>query len=216
MAKTGSKKAIKKTVAPKSWALPESSLERIVGGMTETLKLVGEDPRREGLVKTPKRYAKAMEFLTSGYRKDVDTVVGDALFNEGDASSEIVVVRDIELFSLCEHHLLPFYGKAHVAYIPNGKIIGLSKIPRIVDVFARRLQVQERLTTQISEELQRILNPHGVAVIIEAYHLCMMMRGVEKQNSYTITSSMLGAFREDARTRQELLHLLGGLGGRRS
>lgn len=173
----------------------------------------GEDPAREGLKDTPSRYAKAMEFLTSGYTRNVDEIVGRALFKEG--SSELVLVRDIELFSLCEHHLLPFYGKAHVAYIPNGKIIGLSKIPRIVDVFARRLQVQERLTTQVSEELMRVLEPHGVAVIIEAFHLCMMMRGVEKQQSYTVTSSMLGVFRDNATTRAELLSLLGGLSGAR-
>jgi GTP cyclohydrolase I len=179
------------------------------------LQLLGEDVSREGLLETPRRHARAMQFLTSGYDVDIDAVVGRALFKEG--SSEIVIVRDIELFSLCEHHLLPFYGKAHVAYIPNGKIIGLSKIPRIVDAYARRLQVQERLTTQVSEELMRILDPLGVAVIIEAFHLCMMMRGVEKQNSYTITSSMLGVFRNSPTTRQELLHLLGGLrqsGGR--
>lgn len=185
--------------------------KKIVKNLRSTLELLGEDVTREGLLDTPKRYAKAMEFLTSGYKKDINKIVGKALFSEG--SSEIVIVRDIELFSLCEHHLLPFYGKAHVAYIPNGKIIGLSKIPRIVDVFARRLQVQERLTTQVSEELMKILNAQGVAVIIEAFHLCMMMRGVEKQNSYTITSSMLGVFRENETTRKELLHLLGGLGG---
>jgi GTP cyclohydrolase IA len=190
----------------------ESSSTRstIVENIRSTLKVLGEDVNREGLKDTPKRYAKAMEFLTSGYSKDVDQVVGNALFRED--SSEMVIVRDIELFSMCEHHLLPFYGKAHVAYIPNGKIIGLSKIPRIIDIFSRRLQVQERLTTQISEELKRILNPHGVAVIIEAFHLCMMMRGVEKQNSYTITSSMLGAFRDNDTTRKEFLHLLNGLG----
>lgn len=173
----------------------------------------GENPAREGLKDTPARYAKAMEFLTSGYTKNIDEIVGRALFKEG--SSELVLIRDIELFSLCEHHLLPFYGKAHIAYIPNGKIIGLSKIPRILDVFARRLQVQERLTTQISEELMRVLKPHGVAVIIEAFHLCMMMRGVEKQQSYTVTSSMLGVFRDNATTRGELLSLLGGLSGAR-
>jgi GTP cyclohydrolase I len=189
------------------------SRPEIIKNIRSTLELLGEDIHREGLIDTPKRYAKAMEFLTSGYQKDINKIVGNALFNE--SSSEIVVVRDIELFSLCEHHLLPFYGKAHVAYIPNGKIIGLSKIPRIIDVFSRRLQVQERLTTQISEELMRILKPLGVAVIIEAAHLCMMMRGVEKQNSYTITSSMLGAFRDDPTTRKELLSLLGGLGGSR-
>jgi GTP cyclohydrolase I len=178
------------------------------------LELLGEDPSREGLRDTPKRYAKALQFLTSGYEKNVEHIVGKALFKED--SSEIVIVRDIELFSLCEHHLLPFYGKAHVAYIPDGKIIGLSKIPRIVDVYARRLQVQERLTTQISEKLMEILKPHGVAVIIESFHLCMMMRGVEKQSSYTITSSMLGTFRDNSVTRGELLNLLGGLGNRRN
>ncbi len=182
----------------------------IMKHMGSILNLVGEDSTREGLLDTPKRYAKAMEFLTSGYGKSVDQIVGKALFDS--ESSELVIVRDIELFSLCEHHLLPFYGKAHVAYIPRRKIIGLSKIPRIVDVFSRRLQVQERLTGQISGELMRVLDPLGVAVIIEANHLCMMMRGVEKQNSYTITSSMLGVFRDDDKTRKELLHLLGGLG----
>jgi GTP cyclohydrolase I len=185
----------------------------VAGKVREILSLIGEDPKREGLEKTPDRYAKAMEYLTSGYEKTAKEIVGRALFTEG--SSEIVIVRDIELFSLCEHHMLPFYGKAHVAYIPNGKVIGLSKIPRLVDMFARRLQVQERLTTQISEELMEVLKPHGVAVIIEAFHLCMMMRGVEKQSSYTITSSMLGAFRDNPTTRQELLHLLGSLGTRR-
>lgn len=185
-------------------------LKEIMKNIRSTLEALGENPTREGLIDTPKRYAKTMEFLTSGYQKNIDQVVGKALYHE--SSSEIVVVRDIELFSLCEHHLLPFYGKAHVAYIPNGKIIGLSKIPRIIDVFSRRLQVQERLTTQISEELQRILNPLGVAVVIEAAHFCMMMRGVEKQNSFTITSSMLGAFRNNPTTRKELLHLLNGFG----
>jgi GTP cyclohydrolase I len=181
----------------------------VAGKMTEILKLMGEDTGREGLVDTPARYAKAMSFLTSGYSRDVDQIVGGALFES--PSEEMVIVRDIELFSLCEHHMLPFYGRAHVAYIPQGRIIGLSKIPRIVDVFARRLQVQERLTTQVSQELMRILKPQGVAVIIEAFHLCMMMRGVEKQNSYTITSSMLGVFRDNPTTRKEFLHLLGGL-----
>lgn len=189
-----------------------SGHKEIVKSIQSILNLLGENTEREGLKETPRRYAKAMEFLTSGYKKDIQTIVGKALFSED--SSEIVIIRDIELFSLCEHHILPFYGKAHVAYIPNGKIIGLSKIPRIVDVFARRLQVQERLTTQISEQLMKILEPLGVAVIIEAFHLCMMMRGVEKQNSYTITSSMLGTFRSDPTTRKELLDLLGGLGGK--
>jgi GTP cyclohydrolase I len=178
--------------------------------MRSILGLLGENPEREGLLKTPERYAKAMEFLTSGYNRDIDALVGKALFKED--SSEIVIVRDIELFSLCEHHLLPFSGKAHVAYIPRGKIIGLSKIPRIIDAFARRLQVQERLTTQVADELERILTPEGVAVVIECTHLCMMMRGVEKQNSYTITSAMRGAFRDDPTTRKELMSLLGGLG----
>ena len=191
---------------------PQDSVKRaqIVKNIRSTLSLLGEDVRREGLLRTPERYAKAMEFLTSGYTRDIDALVGQALFSEN--SSEIVIVRDIELFSLCEHHLLPFSGRAHVAYIPNGKIIGLSKIPRIVDAFSRRLQVQERLTSQIANELSRILNPLGVAVIIEASHLCMMMRGVEKQNSYTITSAMLGAFRNDPTTRKEFLSLLGALG----
>ena len=186
---------------------------KVIKNIRSTLETLGEDVKREGLKDTPKRYAKAMEFLMSGYDKSVDQMVGKALFTEN--CSEMVLVRDIELFSMCEHHLLPFYGKAHVAYIPNGKIIGLSKIPRIIDIFSRRLQVQERLTSQISEELNRILKPHGVAVIIEAFHLCMMMRGVEKQNSYTITSSMLGAFRDNDTTRKEFLHLLNGLGNTR-
>jgi GTP cyclohydrolase I len=188
-------------------------LEGITQNVKSTLQFLGEDVAREGLRDTPKRHAKALQFLTSGYHQNIDKIVGKALFSEG--SSDMVIVRDIELFSLCEHHLLPFYGKAHVAYIPNGKIIGLSKIPRIIDVYARRLQVQERLTSKIAEELQRILKPHGVAVIIEAFHLCMMMRGVEKQSSYTITSSMHGVFRDDATTRKELLSLLGGLGNKR-
>ena len=187
----------------------ESPTQQISYHVTEILKLLGEDTQREGLIETPKRYAKAMEYLTSGYKMNVEKIVNKALFRE--ESSEIILVRDIELFSTCEHHLLPFYGKAHVAYIPNKTIIGLSKIPRIIDVFARRLQVQERLTSQVSQELMRILKPRGVAVIIEASHLCMMMRGVEKQRSYTITSSMQGTFRKDSKTRKELLDLLGGL-----
>ena len=180
--------------------------------MRDILRELGESPDREGLDRTPERYAKAMRYLTSGYDVDPATVVGKGLFKQ--EQSEIVIVRDIELFSLCEHHMLPFYGKAHVAYLPRGKIIGLSKIPRLVDVFARRLQVQERLTTQVSQTLMSLLKPHGVAVIMECFHLCMMMRGVEKQNSYTVTSSMLGDFKTNAITRQELLHLL-GMGGRR-
>ncbi len=169
------------------------------------LALIGEDPQREGLIKTPLRVANAMKFLTQGYSSSAEEVVGKGIFKE--EHDNMIMVRDIELYSLCEHHMLPFFGKAHVAYIPNGKIVGLSKIPRIVDVYARRLQVQERLTEQIAEGLCRVLNPSGVGVVIEAYHLCMMMRGVEKQNSKTITSSLRGAFREDPKTRDEFLRL---------
>lgn len=169
------------------------------------LELIGEDPERDGLLKTPSRVARAMEFLTQGYASSAEEVVGKGIFKE--EHDNMIMVRDIELYSLCEHHMLPFFGKAHVAYIPNGKIVGLSKIPRIVDVYARRLQVQERLTEQIAEGLCRVLNPSGVGVVIEAYHLCMMMRGVEKQNSKTITSALRGAFREDPKTRDEFLRL---------
>jgi GTP cyclohydrolase I len=169
------------------------------------LELIGEDPKREGLLKTPSRVANSMKFLTQGYSSSAEEVVGKGIFKE--KHDNMIMVRDIELYSLCEHHMLPFFGKAHVAYIPNGKIVGLSKIPRIVDVYARRLQVQERLTEQIAEGLCRVLNPSGVGVVIEAYHLCMMMRGVQKQNSKTITSSLRGAFREDPKTRDEFLRL---------
>jgi GTP cyclohydrolase I len=169
------------------------------------LELIGEDPRREGLLKTPERVAKSMRFLTQGYASSAEEVVGKGIFKE--EHDNMIMVRDIELYSLCEHHMLPFFGKAHVAYIPNGKIVGLSKIPRIVDVYARRLQVQERLTEQIAEGLCGVLNPSGVGVVIEAYHLCMMMRGVQKQNSKTITSALRGAFREDPKTRDEFLRL---------
>ena len=172
------------------------------------LILLGEDPAREGLKKTPIRVAKAMAWLTRGYQQRVEDVVGDALFEE--EHSNMIMVRDIELYSLCEHHLLPFFGKAHIACIPNGRIVGLSKLPRLVEVFARRLQVQERLTEQIADAIQRVLQPTGVGVVIEAYHLCMMMRGVEKQNSVTITSSLRGAFRDDAKTRDEFLRLAHG------
>jgi GTP cyclohydrolase I len=171
----------------------------------EQLGLIGEDSVREGLLKTPERVAKAMRFLTRGYRVRVEDVVGDAIFQE--EHRNMVMVRDIELYSLCEHHLLPFFGKAHVAYIPDGRIVGLSKLPRLVDVFARRLQVQERLTEQIAAAIEDVLAPLGVGVVIEAYHLCMMMRGVEKQNSRTITSALRGVFRDDARTREEFLSL---------
>jgi GTP cyclohydrolase I len=169
------------------------------------LELVGEDPHREGLLETPKRVAKAMKFLTEGYKSTAEDVVGRGIFKE--EHDNMIMVRDIELYSLCEHHMLPFFGKAHVAYIPNGKIVGLSKIPRIVDVYARRLQVQERLTEEIAEGLCSVLQPSGVGVVIEAYHLCMMMRGVQKQNSKTITSALRGAFREDPKTRDEFLRL---------
>ena len=169
------------------------------------LQLIGEDPAREGLLKTPARVAASLEWLTHGYELNVEDVVGDALFDETHES--MVMVRDIELYSLCEHHMLPFYGKAHIAYIPDGRIVGLSKLPRVVDVFARRLQVQERLTEQIAEALSDVLRPAGVGVVIEAQHLCMMMRGVQKQNSRTITSALRGKFREDPATRDEFLRL---------
>ena len=169
------------------------------------LKLIGEDAEREGLERTPARVARSMKFLTQGYSSSAEEVVGKGVFKE--EHDNMIMVRDIELYSLCEHHMLPFFGKAHVAYIPNGRIVGLSKIPRIVDVYARRLQVQERLTEEIAEGLCRVLNPSGVGVVVEAYHLCMMMRGVEKQNSKTITSALRGAFREDPKTRDEFLRL---------
>ncbi|MEO7456329.1 MAG: GTP cyclohydrolase I FolE [Gemmatimonadaceae bacterium] len=171
----------------------------------EQLSMLGEDPDREGLVKTPERVAKAMAFLTRGYAMSVADVVGSALFEE--EHENMVMVRDIELYSLCEHHMLPFFGKAHVAYIPNGRIVGLSKLPRLVDMFARRLQVQERLTEQVAKAIEDVLAPRGVGVVIEAYHMCMMMRGVEKQNSRTITSALRGVFRDDAKTRDEFLRL---------
>jgi GTP cyclohydrolase I len=184
--------------------LKRSKVEDLV---SKLLQEVGEDPSREGLLRTPHRVAKAYEFLLSGYSKDIKKILNGAVFNE--KYSEMVIVKDIDLFSMCEHHMLPFYGKAHVAYIPNGKILGLSKLPRIVEVFSRRLQVQERLTQQIADTLYEVLNPDGVGVVIEARHMCMMMRGVEKQNSVATTSAMLGVFREDVKTRNEFLTLLG-------
>ncbi|MDJ0890824.1 MAG: GTP cyclohydrolase I FolE [Gammaproteobacteria bacterium] len=173
----------------------------------QVLARVGEDPGREGLRRTPLRVAKALDFLTSGYGMTVGDVVSDALFSED--AKEMVVVRDIEFYSLCEHHLLPFFGRAHVAYLPNGQVIGLSKIARVVDVFARRLQVQERLTNQIADALMKTLQAHGVAVVMEASHTCMMMRGVQKQSSSTVTSAMRGSFETNARTRSEFMELIG-------
>ena len=169
------------------------------------LELIGEDPEREGLLATPRRVARSLTWLTQGYNHTAKEVIGNGVFKE--EHDNMIMVRDIELYSMCEHHMLPFFGKAHVAYIPNGKIVGLSKIPRIVDVFARRLQVQERLTEEIAEGLCSVLQPSGVGVVIEAYHLCMMMRGVQKQNSKTITSALRGVFREDPKTRDEFLRL---------
>jgi GTP cyclohydrolase I len=172
----------------------------------EMLVRLGEDPDREGLVRTPARVEKAMQFLVKGYQEDPDALLRKALFTV--SYDEMVIVKDIEMFSLCEHHLLPFFGKVHVAYIPNGKVIGLSKIPRLIEVFSRRLQIQERLTTQIAEAIQNTIEPQGVGVVIEARHLCMMMRGVEKQHSSAVTSSMLGSFRNEEETRTEFLSLI--------
>ena len=167
---------------------------------------LGEDPTREGLLETPRRVEKSLRFLTSGYDTDIDTILNNALFTV--EYNEMVIVRNIDFYSMCEHHMLPFFGKCHVAYLPDRRVIGLSKIPRVVDVFARRLQVQERLTKQIAETIRDKVHPHGVAVVMEATHLCMAMRGVEKQNSVTVTSSMLGVFHADARTRHEFLELI--------
>jgi GTP cyclohydrolase IA len=175
--------------------------------MSDLLQELGEDPDREGLVRTPNRVADSLRFLTQGYEVDIDEIIKDAVFAE--PYEEMVVVKDVELYSLCEHHLLPFFGRAHIAYMPRGQILGLSKLPRIVDVFARRLQIQERLTTQIANALDEALQPHGVAVVIEASHLCMMMRGVQKQNSLTVTSALTGVFRSDAKTRAEFFELIG-------
>lgn len=173
----------------------------------EILETIGEDPEREGLARTPHRVAKAYEFLTSGYDMDIDTVINNALFEA--SNNQMVIVKDIEIYSLCEHHMLPFFGKCHIGYIPSNKVIGVSKLARIADVFARRLQIQERLTTQIAETLMEKLNPVGVGVVIEAQHLCMMMRGVNKQNSCMVSSAMLGAFRSKVATRTEFLRLVG-------
>ena len=172
----------------------------------QLLVSLGEDPDREGLVSTPKRVEKALKFLTSGYTADIDQVLNGALFTVD--YSEMVIVKDIDFYSLCEHHLLPFFGKCHIGYVPSKQVIGLSKIPRLVNIFARRLQIQERLTAQIAETIRQVIAPMGVAVVVEATHLCMSMRGVEKQNSFAVTSSMLGLFRENARTRMEFLELV--------
>ena len=192
---------MKRSVEPVS--LTSASFEEL---MRELLVRLGEDPERDGLLDTPQRMVKAMQYLTKGYQEDPEKIVKEALFDVD--YDEMVIVKDIEMFSLCEHHLLPFFGKVHVAYIPNKKVIGLSKIPRLIDVFARRLQVQERLTVQIAESIQNAIHPQGVGVVIEARHLCMMMRGVEKQHSAAVTSSMLGVFRDEQETRQEFLALI--------
>jgi GTP cyclohydrolase I len=192
------------------------SVAKAVQGATEAtslsdlvrmqLRLLGEDPERPGLLQTPERVAESWRWLLQGYELEVEDVVGNGVFEE--PHDEMVMVKDIEVYSVCEHHLLPFYGKAHIAYIPDGKIVGLSKLPRILDVYARRLQVQERLTDQVACAIEKVLQPRGVGVVIEAYHLCMMMRGVQKQNSKTITSSVRGVFRDDPRTRDEFLRLV--------
>ena len=186
--------------------MTEERSERAAILMREFLEQLGEDPAREGLVKTPERVTQMYNFLTKGYTQNIDEVMNGAVFDE--KYSEMVIVKDIDFFSLCEHHLVPFFGKCHVAYIPNGKIVGLSKIPRLVEVFARRLQVQERLTQQVADTLYQYLRPQGVAVVMEAKHLCMIMRGVEKLNSRATTSAMLGSFRNDEKTRSEFLRLI--------
>jgi GTP cyclohydrolase I len=187
---------------PVAEAGPHAEFEQLI---RRQLELLGEDPARDGLLKTPERVAKSLTWLTQGYGMDAAQVVGDAVFEE--AHESMVVVRDIEMYSMCEHHMLPFFGKVHIAYIPNGRIVGLSKLPRLVEVFARRLQVQERLTEQVAGAIDEVLAPRGVGVVVEAVHLCMMMRGVEKQNSKTITSALRGQFRECAMTRDEFLRL---------
>jgi len=185
---------------------PRRKTAPIADCVRDILSGVGEDPKREGLLKTPERVEKALRFLTRGYDQDPEQILNQALFTV--SYDEMVVVKDIDVYSLCEHHLLPFHGKAHVAYLPNGKVVGLSKIPRLVDIYARRLQVQERLTVEIAEAIQKAVKPRGVGVIVEAVHFCMMMRGVEKQNSSAVTSCMLGAFREQQQTREEFLSLI--------
>ncbi|GIX08255.1 MAG: GTP cyclohydrolase 1 [Candidatus Poribacteria bacterium] len=192
---------------PRPWETPERTKQ--IAQLYESLLIaIGEDPRREGLLRTPIRAARAIQFLTQGYQQEIESVLNDAIFEE--PTDGIVIVRDIEFYSLCEHHVLPFFGRCHVAYLPDRKIIGLSKIPRLVDMFARRLQVQERLTRQIAEAIQTAIQPRGVAVVTEAAHMCMMVRGVEKQHSSTVTSYVLGAFREDPSTRVEFFNLIQG------
>ena len=186
--------------------MTEIELEEYSKLVRRQLELLGENPDRDGLARTPMRVARSMEFLTHGYTQDPKTILNDALFDV--QCDEMVIIKDIDFYSLCEHHLLPFFGTCHIAYLPAGKVIGLSKLPRLVDVFARRLQVQERMTQEIASVIQELIHPQGVGVVIEARHLCMSMRGVEKQNSFAMTSSMLGAFREDARTRSEFLELI--------
>ena len=186
--------------------MTKNNLDRIEELISELLIQIGEDPKREGILRTPSRVAKAWKFLAKGYHQNLDEIINNAVFSED--YDEMVTIKDIDFFSLCEHHLLPFFGKAHVAYIPDGKIIGLSKVPRIVDMFSRRLQVQERMTHEIADSLNNVLLPKGVAVVLEGEHMCMQMRGVEKQNSYATTSSMTGLFRQDSRTREEFLNII--------
>ncbi|KAF0246098.1 MAG: GTP cyclohydrolase [Planctomycetota bacterium] len=186
--------------------LAEAAKDELQKAVTRVIELMGDDPKRDGLKRTPKRVAEAWEFLTKGYGQEPKQVLNSALFDSD--SDDMVIVKDIDFYSMCEHHMLPFFGKVHIAYLPSGKIIGLSKLPRLVDIFARRLQVQERMTTEIAKTVQDLLGARGVGVVIEAQHLCMMMRGVEKQNSYALTSAMMGRFRKDGRTRGEFLDLI--------